>query len=714
MHVRIRYALTLSCLLLSYAAVSRGAGITYYVATNGSDSNPGTAAQPFSTLQRAIIAADPGDVIELRQGTYQGGVVVNDANITIRSFPNEWAHITAPTNNSNFSTTITFNPRASGGRLQRIEVSGGEFYTVKMESVWDENDPSSHGASNIVIEDCKLHGSGRDVVKITPASNDVTIQRCEIYNSGVRDPSNAEGIDNTTGDRMIAQENHVHDIATTGIYAKGGSIGTKIRRNLVRNIRNGLGIEGGQYTAPEFYNPRTNPEQYESRDIVIENNIVVNTAYAGIALTGSLNSQVRGNTIVNPSQTGQPGIMLRPSQFDVPNQNPTIENNIVMLNSNSSSEMLTIRGGGLNGPMNFRNNLFYDPRGPANFWNQTSPPNGYQGGLAGFETHVRAGSNNKEGNPLLDASFHLSVNSPARASGRGGTGLALDYDGNPRAATPDIGADQFSPGFALAVPPAGGTLGIGSTGPTTSTPPPPPPPPSPSPTLTPRPSPSPSRSPSPLPSPASPSLTPRPSIPPQASPQITLVPPPAISLAPTPQLSPIPSPPIACQSGEQLVCRQCPIGASQGNCGCRCQAPSMSVQPTIPPLSISLNTPIAGQAFTLQDSIAVNAAVNVPPASQLTCITVIIDGNEMTPSADGDAYTDLSNAGLPSCFNTAPAPTPSSEVEETPEPAVSPVSGQETTPSDLPSSLRESQVPAGVETTPSDKSGQSFLQEVLR
>ncbi|MBB3062732.1 right-handed parallel beta-helix repeat-containing protein [Microbulbifer rhizosphaerae] len=42
----------------------------YYVAPNGSDSNPGSLNQPFRTLQKAIDVAGPGDLVYVRGGVY--------------------------------------------------------------------------------------------------------------------------------------------------------------------------------------------------------------------------------------------------------------------------------------------------------------------------------------------------------------------------------------------------------------------------------------------------------------------------------------------------------------------------------------------------------------------------------------------------------------------------------------------------------------------
>lgn len=67
-----------------------------FVSPKGNDKNPGTATRPFASLQRAIDAVRPGQVICLRGGTYQptrrtlfkkGGT--NRAGFEVRSFPGE-------------------------------------------------------------------------------------------------------------------------------------------------------------------------------------------------------------------------------------------------------------------------------------------------------------------------------------------------------------------------------------------------------------------------------------------------------------------------------------------------------------------------------------------------------------------------------------------------------------------------------------------------
>jgi hypothetical protein len=60
------------CLVAGLSLITaRNASATeYYVATTGSDSNAGTLASPFATLQKGADFAGPGDTVYLRGGTY--------------------------------------------------------------------------------------------------------------------------------------------------------------------------------------------------------------------------------------------------------------------------------------------------------------------------------------------------------------------------------------------------------------------------------------------------------------------------------------------------------------------------------------------------------------------------------------------------------------------------------------------------------------------
>lgn len=458
-----------------------------FVAMSGSDTTgSGTLAAPFATLAKALGTAAAGDTVVLRGGSYAGGVRVDLPNITIRSQAGEWAVITAPTGIEDIDTVVSFNVDASGGRLQRLELVGGYYYAVKTETTFDWGPPTpQYGASHIVIEDCRIHDTGRDCIKITPDCDDVTIRRCEIYNSGRRDPGNAEGIDNVNGDRMVVQDCFIHDIATNGLYAKGGSNGTVIERNLIKNVGDG-GIMVGFYTDAEYFDTGVNPGYYENIDCVVRNNIIVNTEAAGIGLYAALNPRIVGNTLVNVAQSSQAALLLNttqiyfgedPNPLRVPCRDVLIVDNIVTQSAGTSRPMVQIRldqdgtvpMDGLTGTLTIGNNRFFREGGPAEFVDDRTGRD-YDGDLAGWSALIGsvAGS---EGSPGLDANLHLGPGSPCIDAGRAIAGLTEDYDGNPRSASPDIGADEAGAGPALQVPPPAGT--IGTRGTTIEMPPPP-------------------------------------------------------------------------------------------------------------------------------------------------------------------------------------------------------------------------------------------------
>jgi len=100
---------------------------TYFVATNGSDSNPGSVSAPFKTIQHAANIARAGDVVDIRGGTYH-----------------ETVH---PVNSGTSSAPITF--QAYNG--ESVTVSGADPITGWSSygnSIYDASMPWSLGTGN--------------------------------------------------------------------------------------------------------------------------------------------------------------------------------------------------------------------------------------------------------------------------------------------------------------------------------------------------------------------------------------------------------------------------------------------------------------------------------------------------------------------------------------------------------------------------------------
>jgi len=417
-----------------------------YVSNSGSDTTgDGSITTPYKTLQFAYNVSSAGDTIILRGGTYAGKQYINRANLTIKSYDGEWAVISRDTTDSTgIQNCLQIGGNATGFRLSRVELVGGYLNTLKF-------DDDQAGGGNAIVEDCKIRDSGTDLIR-TNAPN-ITIRRCEVYNSGLRGTGNAEGLDNVSFPGTVVQDCYFHDIATVGMYIKGGARNCIFERNLVVNCGHG-GIMLGQ-NAPNAVYTADNPEEYESIDCIARNNIVVNAARCGIAAQGSLRPLICNNTIINCAETLQAGIYLPysthpnhlPSSIDVPNHDPVIINNIVVMPENTVRAAVQTFPGSVTGTLTIRNNRYYKPNGTCEFWDDRVTENHVD-----FATWVGlvGETNSSEGDPLLTATYRLQPGSPCIDVGATLTEVTDDIDLELRGTSAcDIGADETVYGPAI-------------------------------------------------------------------------------------------------------------------------------------------------------------------------------------------------------------------------------------------------------------------------
>jgi hypothetical protein len=453
----------------------------WYVAPTGNDNNPGTLSQPFKTIPAAILAAEPGDVIELRNGTYPSNEIrITKSNLTIRSYPGEWAVLVAPLDVEDIASCIWYNePDVLGGKLERLEIIGGYYYGVSFETNWEWGGPPAdrHGARNITLLNCRVHDTGRDCIKIKPGCSNIQIIGCELYNSGkgpsnlpVNGGPNAEGIDNVNGDGMVVRQCYIHHTSTTGVYAKGGVKDCIIEQNLVMNTGE-AGILLGFYTDAEFFdNDGTNPAYYECQYSLARNNIVVNTGASGIGFFAARNCSAYNNTVVTASPDYHAPLFISRGDIYI-DENTTVNpanfniqvfNNIFVDQSGTGDEDYTVqvREAALTGTNLFDHNIYYKTTGAASFDDGVSYP---ALTLSQWKTQLGLDAQSSEINPALNAQFHLNAGSPAINAGQNAP-ATQDYDAQTRAGVLDIGADEYGNGPALVVPPPANVIGTGADG----------------------------------------------------------------------------------------------------------------------------------------------------------------------------------------------------------------------------------------------------------
>ena len=140
----------------------QAAGITYYIATNGSDSNPGTELKPWLTLQKATTTLMPGDTVLVKNGTYnKQGIAINRSGtatawITYKAYPGNKPKIV-----SSGWKGLDFNNVAyiewNGFEIQGVPTSATNY---SGDGVWIEN--TTH---HIRIMNNDIYGFGGGGIK---------------------------------------------------------------------------------------------------------------------------------------------------------------------------------------------------------------------------------------------------------------------------------------------------------------------------------------------------------------------------------------------------------------------------------------------------------------------------------------------------------------------------------------------------------------------
>jgi hypothetical protein len=300
-----------------------------------------------------------------------------------------------------------------------------------METKWGwHGDDDWVAASDILIEDCILHDSRYDVVKVKPNCTNITIRYNEIYSSGralVNEPywldgeANAEGIDNVNGGGMVAQNNYIHDIGGNGIYAKGGAADVLIENNRIERIY-GAGIMAGFDTSTDWFDTDANPQYYENIRGVVRNNLIIGTGWEGIGFYGAKDAQVYNNTLAdvdNGRLEVHSAIYFGLTYQDWDDSagrpasvNPNIHHNIVCQPASFNRRMIEIRysddlGGmsALEGNPVMSDNCYF-VAGKSAVFADYRPGNILEdAGLSAWQSHIGGDSGSLEADPALNADY---------------------------------------------------------------------------------------------------------------------------------------------------------------------------------------------------------------------------------------------------------------------------------------------------------------------
>jgi peptidoglycan/xylan/chitin deacetylase (PgdA/CDA1 family) len=417
--------------------IGRAAGNALYVSPLGKDSNPATMSRPVLTIGQAVEMARPGDTIYLRAGQYsiRRFIWIGKPNLTISSYPGERAEIIGSTEESDNSPTSIIVIASDHVALVDLDIQGGSYYGVKVDV------EGSNATTGVQIRRCRIHHTGRDCIKTFNADN-LLIEDCEIGPSGVRDPSNAEGIDSIGSVGVTIRRCYVHDTATNGVYLKGGARNGVVERCRIEKTGRFGGILLGQDTDEEYMRDGS---RYEAIDCVARNNLVVSTGAAGLGTYSGSNVRFENNTLWDIARNGQAGFWIVTNSREVPPRRVTFNNNIVAVLSGRPMVFAL----NLTDQLAADGNIYHSGAGAPEFRRELTAP-----GVASswrfddWKRFMRADGHSRVVNPMLDpaARFVPKPMSPAIDSGLTLPDVREDLIGTPRpqGAGYDVGAYESS------------------------------------------------------------------------------------------------------------------------------------------------------------------------------------------------------------------------------------------------------------------------------
>jgi len=441
------------------------AASAYYVATTGNDSNPGTQAFPWRTIQKAANTALAGDTVYVRGGTYNEQVTINshsgsaDNWITFTAYPGE-----TPIVDGTGISMMTSYGCINGGLFDVRSVSYIKITGFKIQN-------SGYAA----IYACATQNPITGEEYINPPCHYITFEGNTCYNTHAAPIIMfGLGISNATNyvckNNIIEYGHNSDDIwAHEGISVGCGVNGFEISGNTVSNSRWGVvdakngafngNIFGNTFTTSEYGAVYIDGYGKGAENINVYNNVIhdmsdKDTWCNGINVASEEGGLTKNIRIYNNLIYNNPGTALRTASYSTgPVQDVIFTNNTCYNNGIGNAD----RGGihleydAATGVV-VRNNIFSQNNAYQIYSADADAVIEYNliDGFRGYSGET-CGTNYVEGDPMFvnpsGLDFHIQSTSIAKDHG---TSLSFvpstDYDGisRPQGNAYDIGAYEYS------------------------------------------------------------------------------------------------------------------------------------------------------------------------------------------------------------------------------------------------------------------------------
>jgi hypothetical protein len=305
-----------------------GAGVCYHVATTGNDANPGTAAQPFLTIQHAADIVNAGDGVLVEDGVYTGGSTVvtisgsgTETNRIVFRAANRWGAVIDGQNNASMAGIML-----PGGFIwvEGFEVRNTNRYGIDTDGGHDQVVIGNH--VHDIGRICS--GSTGGIVGIDAYASGLVIAANWVHDVGRFGPG-----ENGCTPPNANWQNHDH-----GIY---NGIGTNVLivNNVFFNLKHGWAIQrydgGGEVVHGLWILNNTfvgaNPNRdgqiiiaTETTNLVIANNLFYQAGNAGVLFEGAGNgTTLTGNVSTNALQLGGSSLV---TSSNLENTDPLLTN----------------------------------------------------------------------------------------------------------------------------------------------------------------------------------------------------------------------------------------------------------------------------------------------------------------------------------------------------------------------------------------------------
>jgi hypothetical protein len=260
---------------------------TFYVATNGSDSNPGSSTQPFLTVQKGVNVAIAGDTIIVRDGTY-GPNGTNSGSMPVNVY-------SAGTP----SAPITLKAEHRWGAVLNCALTCHSYVNF------------GGGSAYWILQDFDITGGLSAGVWENSTTHDILVKGNHIHNIGNISTTTTYGIvgaySGSSASNLTFDGNVINDIGRTntyyvnhdqGLYIQG-SVNTKIINNVFYDMFRGWGVQlsTGPNTVLIANNTFAFANPYRDGQIVFDGNV------SNVTIRNNIFYQTTGLAVSNAGGT---------------------------------------------------------------------------------------------------------------------------------------------------------------------------------------------------------------------------------------------------------------------------------------------------------------------------------------------------------------------------------------------------------------------------